>query len=117
MFKEVFKNISDVKGFVAAGIYSGNGEIIASYGKEDINFKEVGGLAIELYTAAVSISDKMGIGMTNFIETHSDKFVFIHKCIVPGKGAIGILLESSGNIGLLKHQMAKEVKKLIPEFA
>jgi len=115
-FNEAFKNISEISGYVASGVYNGNGEILASRASTDFNIQEVGGLAIELYKSARSIAEKMGIGVCNFVEIHTDNYIFIHSCIVPGKGAMGVLLEASGNIGLTRHQMNKEAKKLVSEF-
>lgn len=116
MFTSAFENISGISGFVAAGVYDGHGQILSDRSSSDFNFKEVGGQAIELYRAAKSISDKMGLGVCNFVETHTDKYIFIHMCIVPGKGAMGVLLTRDGNIGLTRHQMEKEGRRLAPEF-
>lgn len=115
-FEEAFTNIAEISGYVASGVYNASGEILASRASGEFNIHEVGGLAIELYKAARSIAEKMGIGICNFVEIHTDDFIFIHSCIVPGKGAMGVLLKTSGNIGLTRHQMRKEAKKLVSEF-
>ena len=108
--------LSDISGFIAAGIYNGSGDILATNDKKEFKFGEIGSLALELYKNAKSISDKMGLGVCNFIETHTESYIFIHMCIIPGKGAIGVLLSSDGNIGLARHQMRKEGERLIPDF-
>jgi len=115
-FEGAFENIAGISGYVASGIYNGSGEILASRASGEFNIQEVGGLAIELYKSARSIAEKMGMGVCNFVEIHTDDYIFIHSCIVPGKGAMGVLLKTSGNIGLTRHQMRKEAKNLVSEF-
>lgn len=115
-FNESLENLSTVTGFLAAGIYNSSGDVLAHLDRKNFKFEEIGSLAIELYTAAKSISEKMGIGTCNFVETHTEQFIFIHMCVVPGKGAMGVLLSSDGNVGLSRHQMRKEGLKLVPEF-
>ncbi len=115
-FNETLENLSTISGFLAAGIYNSGGDVLSHIDKKGFNFEEIGSLAIELYTAANSISKKMGIGSCNFVETHTENFIFIHMCIIPGKGAMGVLLSSDGNVGLSRHQIRKEGQKLIPEF-
>jgi len=116
IFNESLENLSTITGFLAAGIYNSSGDVLAHLDRKNFKFQEIGSLAIELYTSAKLISDKMGIGTCNFVETHTDQYIFIHMCVVPGKGAMGVLLSSDGNVGLSRHQMRKEGLKLVPEF-
>ncbi len=116
IFNESLENLSSITGFLAAGIYNNSGDVLAHLDRKNFKFQEVGSLAIELYSSAKSISEKMGIGTCNFVETHTDMYIFIHMCVVPGKGAMGVLLSSDGNVGLSRHQMKKEGVKLISEF-
>ncbi len=113
---ETLETLAGISGFIAAGVYNGSGDILATNDKKGFKFDEIGSLALELYKDATSISDKMGLGLCNFIETHTKEYIFIHMCIIPGKGAIGVLLGSDGNIGLARHQMRKEGERLIPDF-
>ena len=117
LFNESLENLSTISGFLAAGIYNSSGDVLAHLDRKNFRFEEIGSLAIELYTSAKLISDKMGIGTCNFVETHTDRYIFIHMCVVPGKGAMGVLLTADGNVGLSRHQMRKEGLKLVPEFA
>lgn len=114
--KETLETLSGISGFVAAGIYNGSGDVLATNDKKGFKFNEIGSFALELYKNAKSISDKMGLGLCNFIETHTQNFIFVHMCIIPGKGAIGVLLSQDGNIGLARHLMKKEGERLIPDF-
>ena len=115
-FNESLESLSTVTGFLASGIYNSSGDVLAHLDRKNFKFEEIGSLAIELYTAAKSISEKMGIGICNFVETHTEGYIFIHMCVVPGKGAMGVLLSADGNVGLSRHQMRKEGLKLVPEF-
>ncbi len=116
IFNESLEILSTISGFLAAGIYNSSGDVLAHLDRKNFKFQEIGSLAIELYTSAKSISDKMGIGVCNFVETHTEQYIFIHMCVVPGKGAMGVLLSSDGNVGLSRHQMRKEGLKLVSEF-
>lgn len=116
VLNKTMETLSGISGFIAAGIYNGSGDILATNDKKSFKFEEIGTLAIELYKNAKSISDKMGLGICNFIETHTEKYIFVHMCIIPGKGAIGVLLSSDGNVGLTRHQMRSEGENLIPYF-
>ena len=77
-FDKAFENLSTVSGFLIAGIYNSQGEVLAATSSSRFNFHEVGGFAIELYRGAKGITDKMGLGTCNFVETHTDNFIYIH---------------------------------------
>ncbi len=108
--------LGEVSGFVAGYIYYGTGEIIVSKAPKEMENEQMGGLAVEMYVAAKTIVDRMGLGTANFVEVHTDKFIFIHTCVVPGIAAMGVILSKSGNIGLMRFHMTKLSKALIPEF-
>jgi len=117
MFENVFDEFETISGFVAAGIYDGTGKILTSTSNtKELDFNEVGEQAIKLYKAAKEVCSKIKIGTTNFIETHTDNFTFIHTCIVPSKGAIGVVLKKNGNIGMTRYHMNEVVNKLRPQF-
>jgi response regulator of citrate/malate metabolism/predicted regulator of Ras-like GTPase activity (Roadblock/LC7/MglB family) len=115
-FESAFDTLSAIAGFVAAGIYDDDGEMAASRVKNKFNFRDIGGLAVELYNAARTLSDKMNMGNCDFVEIHTDKYIFIHTNIVPGKGSLGVILTSDGNVGLTRHRMNTESRQLAPEF-
>lgn len=112
-FENILKNFREIKGFLAAGFYDGNGNAFSNTGKNNLNFEEVGHFAIELYSSAKSISNRMKCGICKFVEIRSNKYVFIHMCVTPKKIGLGVLLDADGNIGLLKHQMKKKVKSYL----
>ncbi len=117
MFEDIFKEMEAIGGFVAAGIYDGTGKILGSTTTtKNITFEEVGDNAIKLYKAAREVCSKMGIGTTNFIETHTEDYTFIHTCIVPGKAAMGVLLKRNANIGMVRFHMKKSAEVLQPKF-
>jgi len=117
MFENTFDDFESISGFIAGGIYDGTGKILASTSKsKNLNIDDVGVQAIKLYKAAKEVCSSMNIGTTNFIETHTDEYTFIHTCIVPGKGAVGILLKKDGNIGMTRFQMKELVEKVKPQF-
>jgi FixJ family two-component response regulator/predicted regulator of Ras-like GTPase activity (Roadblock/LC7/MglB family) len=114
--EEVFDELSTTKGFVAAAVYLGNGEVIISKTSEKVPVQKMGGLAIELYKVAKDFAGKMNMGMTDFVEIHTEKYKFIHTCIVPGVAAIGLIITSDGNVGLTKHNMSNIKNELKTDF-
>jgi predicted regulator of Ras-like GTPase activity (Roadblock/LC7/MglB family) len=116
-FSEILSQLSAASGFIGAGIYDAQGEILASKANDNVDFFEIGGLAIELYHATNKIADKMKIGTCSFIEIHSAENIFIHACIIPGKEALGVLMNASANIGLTKHQIKRIMPALLEEFS
>jgi FixJ family two-component response regulator len=114
--EDVFDEISTLKGFVAGALYLGNGEVIISKASEKVPIQKMGGLAIELYKVSKDFANKMNIGTTDFLEIHTEKYKFIHTCVVPGVAAIGLIITSDGNIGLTKHNMSTIKAELKPDF-
>jgi FixJ family two-component response regulator len=114
--EDVFDEISTLKGFVAGALYLGNGEVIISKTSEKVPIQKMGGLAIELYKVSKDFSNKMNIGTTDFLEIHTEKYKFIHTCVVPGVAAIGLIITSDGNVGLTKHNMSTIKSELRPDF-
>jgi FixJ family two-component response regulator/predicted regulator of Ras-like GTPase activity (Roadblock/LC7/MglB family) len=114
--EEVFDEMSNTKGFVAAAVYLGNGEVIISKTAEKVPVQKMGGLAIELYKVAKDFASKMNMGTTDFVEIHTEKYKFIHTCIAPGVAAIGLIITSDGNVGLTKHNMSNIKRELKADF-
>ncbi len=114
--EDVFEEISTLKGFIAAAVYLGNGEVVISKTSEKAPVQKMGGLAIELYKVAKDFANKMNIGTTDFVEIHTEKYKFIHTCVVPGVAAIGLIITSDGNVGLIKHNMSIIKKDLKADF-
>ncbi len=116
LFDKTLENLSTISGFLTAGIYNNKGDVLAHIILNGFNFDKIGSLAIELCAAAESISDKLNLGMCNFVETHTESYIFIHMCVASGKGAMGVILDKNGNIGLTRQKMRKEGSTLIQEF-
>jgi FixJ family two-component response regulator/predicted regulator of Ras-like GTPase activity (Roadblock/LC7/MglB family) len=114
--ENIFDEMSTIKGFIAAAIYLGNGEVIISKTSEKMPIQKMGGLAIELYKVAKDFANRMNIGTADFVEIHTEKYKFIHTCIVPGVAAIGLIISSEGNVGLTKHTMSNIKGALKDDF-
>ena len=108
--------LEGISGFAAAYVYLGSGETLISKTNQDMKDANIGGLAVELYRAAKIISDRMGLGIANFVEVHTEHYIFIHTCIIPGVAAMAVIVSKDGNLGLIKHEMVKIAKSLEPEF-
>jgi len=114
--EKVFEGLASISGFSAGAIYYGDGELVTQITNGEVDPSKMGGLAVELYKAAKTISGKMGIGETNFVEFHADDYSFVHTCIIPGVAALGLVIKKGGNIGLAKHEMVSLAKSLVKEF-
>lgn len=114
---EVFEPLKKISGFIGAEIYSGTGEVLLAQAPETINVDEVGGLAIELYKNARAIAEQMKMGIADLVEVRTESHYFLHACIVPGKGALGVLMKRDGNVGLMRHTMRGISESLISDFS
>jgi predicted regulator of Ras-like GTPase activity (Roadblock/LC7/MglB family) len=114
---EIFEPLKKISGFVGSIIYSGTGEVILADAPSTINTDEVGGLAIELYKNARAIAERMKMGIADLVEVRTESHYFLHACIVPGKGALGVLMLRDGNIGLMRHTMRRISESLVPDFS
>lgn len=112
----VFDDIKSVSGFQGSALYASNGELILSATANNSDMGYIGALAVELYKSAKYIADKMQLGVTNFVEIHTENSIFIHSCIIPGVAALGVLCSNTGNTGLIKFEMKKLCSKLRAEF-
>jgi len=114
---EVFESLKKISGFIGAEIYSGTGDVLLAKAPEEINVDEVGGLAIELYKSARAIAEQMKMGLADLVEVRTESHYFLHTCIVPGKGALGVLMNRDGNVGLMRHTMRGISESLVPDFS
>lgn len=114
---EVFEPLKKISGFIGVEIYSGSGEVLLAEAPDTINVEEVGGLAIELYKNARAIAEQMKMGIADLVEVRTESHYFLHACIVPGKGALGVLMKRDGNVGLMRHTMRGISESLVPDFS
>ncbi len=111
----IFDDIASITGFVAACIYLKNGELVSVHAPEVINTQEFTRLSIELYKTSKNLTERMEMGKANLIEIQTDEYIFVHKYIFSDEAALGVILTTDGNIGLLRFHIKKIIEILISE--
>jgi len=113
----VLDPLKDISGFLGASVYTGSGELLISEAPEAMNIEKVAGLAVELYKNARAIAEQIEIGVADLVEVRTETHYFLHACIVPGKGGMGLLMQRDGNVGLMRLTMRKIAESLVPDFS
>ena len=75
---EAFK---DVDGFIAAGVFTSNGEMLAELSTSDMKLAELGSLANDVLLKAQKSTDIMGVGRGNLIHIIAPRANIIVKCL------------------------------------
>ena len=114
--EKIFGDISSITGFIAAGVYFANGELISATPSKQVDLNHLGGLSVELHRYALSMTEKIKIGYADFVEVHSGTHVFMYESIVPDVAALNVMMKRDGNVGLMKYEMKKLAKSLSPRF-
>ena len=121
MIKEdMFQDLMTISGVLSASLYDSSGEELLSKVKQNgegqVEIGLIGPLAIEMYSKVKEISLRLNTGTPEFISFETTDYKFIHRCVVPGVGAVGVLLEKKSNSGLAKFEMLKICRAIAPEF-
>lgn len=117
--ESLFNDLMSVSGVLAASIYSASGDVLLSRINDKGDYTEIeyiGPLAVEIYRKVKEISTKMNTGTPDFMSFETQRYTFVHRCVIPGVGAIGVLLNKTGNIGLTKLEILKICRTIAPEF-
>ena len=108
---EVFEGLGSVRGFIGAAVFHRSGSVIDSKIKGDVDLRQMGELAVELFQAAGVFTEKMKWGSADFIEIRTADIIFVYTGIVPGMSALGVVLDNTVNMGRIKLEIQKVVKK------
>jgi predicted regulator of Ras-like GTPase activity (Roadblock/LC7/MglB family) len=123
--EDVLKKLQDISGFMAAGVFTPDGEMIASHANAGVSIAEIGALANDVLLKAQKATDIMAVGRGNFVSINAPRAVLLVRCLnentdfsttEAGRAHIhcALLLDPEGNVGLAKMQLEKAMQNLAP---
>lgn len=123
--EDVLKKLQDISGFMAAGVFTPDGEMIAGVANAGVSIAEIGALANDVLLKAQKATDIMNVGRGNFVTINAPRAVLLVRCLnentdfqasEPGRAHIhcAVLLEADGNVGMAKMQLEKTMQNLAP---
>ncbi len=123
--EDVLKKLQDISGFMAAGVFTPDGEMIASIANAGVSIAEIGALANDVLLKAQKATDIMNVGRGNFVSINAPRAILLVRCLnentdfqvtEAGRAHIhcALLLEADGNVGLAKMQLEKAMQNLAP---
>lgn len=126
MSKAIIKELEafkDVDGFIAAGAFTANGEMLADVSTSDIKLAELGSLANDVLLKAQKSTDIMGVGRGNLIHIIAPKANIIARCLnentdyadnQPGRAHIHLVLVlgAEANIAMGKLRVDSVIAKI-----
>jgi len=118
VFFDEFNFLSDVHGFINAGIFDFDSKVLVEYfSDEDKSFNKIAPLISQLFLKSSEAINKIGFGLLNFVSINSDKGILFVSDINFGfsKGLLFLLISEKGNVGLAKNNLVI-AKGKIEEF-
>lgn len=123
--EDVLKKLQDISGFMAAGVFTPDGEMIASVANAGVSIAEIGALANDVLLKAQKATDIMNVGRGNFVSINAPRAILLVRCLnentdfqvtEAGRAHIhcAVLLEADGNLGMAKMQLEKVMQNLAP---
>ena len=79
--EEILDKLSDVDGFMAAGVFTPNGEIAAQVNKANVKIAEIGSIANDVLLKAQKATDVMDVGRGNVVHVEAPKAHVIARCL------------------------------------
>ncbi|MCK4508246.1 MAG: response regulator [Desulfuromonadales bacterium] len=118
--KESLARLKDLDGFIAAGAFSAEGEMLAEVSSSDMHLAEVGALANDVLLKAQKSTDIMGVGRGNVVHIAAPKANILVRCLnentdyssnEAGRAHVHLVLvmEADGNIALGKMLVEKVI--------
>ncbi len=128
IMQEVLEGLKKIKGFMAVGVFSSDGELMAELSMtNDMHLGEVGAMTNDILLKAQEETDIMGVGRGSMIHIAAPKAHLLMRCLnentdfhssEPGRAHVHLLLalEADGNIALGKMQMEKVIQQLASDL-
>ncbi len=125
---EVLGKFKDVEGFMAAGVFTPDGEMAAELNVANVSFGEIGALANDVLLKSQKATEMMGMGRGNQIHIESPKSHILARCLneatdfaatSTGRAHIHTVLvlnKDGGNVGMGKIKLNSVVEELAPNF-
>ena len=123
--EDVIGKLKDIDGFIAAGAFASNGEMLSQVANSGVSLAELGALANDVLLKAQNSTDIMGVGRGNQVHIEAPKANILVRCLnentdfaanEPGRAHVHmvLLLEKEGNVGLAKLRLNSVVQEVAP---
>jgi len=125
--EDTLNKLVDVDGFLAAGIFSPNGELVAQVNKTDMKLAEIGSIANDVLLKAQKATDVMAVGRGNSVHVQAPKAHVIARCLnentdfsntEAGKAHIHmvLMLNHDGNLAMGKMKLESVIGEVAGSF-
>ena len=125
---EALEKLKVVNGFMAAGAFSPNGEMVAEVNTSGINLSELGALANDVLLKAQKATEMMNVGRGQVVHVEAPKAHVICRCLneatdfaatATGRAHVHMVLllnKEDGNVALGKMKMETVIQELAEFF-
>jgi len=117
--KDHLKVFSEVGGYLGAGVFTPQGEMIeGSTEISGIHFETAGSMIHDLLLNAQKMAESSGFGKSDMIQVDTEMGMILCKCFNDGKKHFHTILviKKDGNVAMAKINLKKVVELLKPEF-
>lgn len=119
--------LSDIDGFMAAGIFTPNGEMAAEVNNSGLKLAEIGSLANDVLLKAQKATDVMNVGRGNVVHVEAPQAHVFARCLnentdfsqsEAGKAHVHMvmLLSKDGNMAMGKMKMESVIQEIASTF-
>ncbi len=125
--KEILGKFKGIEGFMAAGIFTPQGEQVEEINPGEINIAELGSLANDVLLKAQKATDIMGVGRGQLVHIEAPKAHILARCLnestdfaatTPGRAHVHmvVVLDQEGNLAMSKMKLASIIQEVAEEF-
>ena len=113
--EEILRTLKDVNGYLGAGVFTPQGEILE--GTSDISgvhFEEAGSLIHDTLSNSKAVAKEVGFGNLNMIQLYTEMGIIFAKCYNDGKLHFHTILviKTDGNVAIARLKLNKTVDAL-----
>jgi DNA-binding response OmpR family regulator len=113
--EEILKTLKEVNGYLGAGIFTPQGEILGGSTEiSGIHFEEAGSVIHDTLSNSKSVSKNVGFGSLDMLQLYSEMGIIFAKCYDDGKLHFHTILviKNDGNVAMAKLKLNKTVEAL-----
>lgn len=113
--EEILKTLTEVKGYLGAGVFTPQGEILGGSTEiSGIHFEEAGSVIHDTLSNSKTMAKNVGFGILDMIQLYSEIGIIFAKCYNDGKLHFHTILviKTDGNVAMAKLKLNKTVDAL-----
>lgn len=125
--EDTLSRLSDIEGFMAAGVFTPNGEMASQINISNLKLAEIGSLANDVLLKAQKATDIMNVGRGTLVHVEAPKAHVIARCLnesndfsqtQAGKAHIHMvmILGKDGNLAMAKMKLESIIQEAAEAF-